>query len=92
VEALLLYQPRPAVREQDMPIGKTMSVDKAKDTSPKKLVTENKTVEAKSESSTKTDNKPDPTPRTQGMGEGQKPVSKAYKDNWNDIFGKRKKR
>jgi len=39
------------------------------------------------------------------MGEGQKPVSKAsiqsqypkpvskaYKDNWNDIFGKKKKR
>jgi hypothetical protein len=25
-------------------------------------------------------------------GEGQKPVSKAYKDNWNVIFGKRKKR
>ncbi len=69
-----------------------MSVDKAKDTSPKKPVTENKTDEAKSESPTKTDNKPDPTPRKQGMGEGQKPVSKAYKDNWNDIFGKRKKR
>jgi hypothetical protein len=51
-----------------------MSVDKAKDTSPKKPVTEYKTVEAKSESS-KTDNKPDPTPKRQGMGEGQKPVS-----------------
>jgi hypothetical protein len=25
-------------------------------------------------------------------GEGQKPVSKAYKDNWNLIFGKKKKR
>jgi len=25
-------------------------------------------------------------------GEGQKPVSKAYKDNWDVIFGKRKKR
>jgi hypothetical protein len=25
-------------------------------------------------------------------GEGQKPVSKAYRDNWNVIFGKRKKR
>jgi hypothetical protein len=25
-------------------------------------------------------------------GEGQKPVSKAYKDNWNVIFGKKKKR
>jgi hypothetical protein len=25
-------------------------------------------------------------------GEGQKPVSKAYRDNWNVIFGKKKKR
>lgn len=25
-------------------------------------------------------------------GEGQKPVSKAYKDNWNLIFGEKKKR
>ena len=36
--------------------------------------------------------KPDATPKKQGMGEGQKPVSKAYKDNWNDIFRKKKKR
>ena len=25
-------------------------------------------------------------------GEGQKPVSQAYRDNWNLIFGKKKKR
>jgi hypothetical protein len=25
-------------------------------------------------------------------GEGQKPVSKAYKDNWNAIYAKKKKR
>jgi hypothetical protein len=25
-------------------------------------------------------------------GEGQKPVSKAYRDNWNEIFAKKKKR
>jgi len=25
-------------------------------------------------------------------GEGQKPVSKAYRENWNLIFGKKKKR
>lgn len=65
-----------------------MSVDKAKDIPSKKPTTENKIVEAKPESSTKTDT----TPKKQGMGEGQKPVSKAYKDNWNDIFGKKKKR
>jgi hypothetical protein len=69
-----------------------MSVDKVKDTPPKKPIAENKIVEAKPESSTKTERKPDATPKKQGMGEGQKPVSKAYKDNWNDIFGKKKKR
>jgi hypothetical protein len=68
-----------------------MSVDKVKDTPPKKPIAENKIVEAKPESSTKTERKPDATPKKQGMGEGQKPVSKAYKDNWNDIFGKKKK-
>lgn len=36
--------------------------------------------------------KPDAAPSKQGMGEGQKPVSQAYKDNWNAIFGKKKKR
>lgn len=44
------------------------------------------------ETTSKDDSKPDATPKRQGMGEGQKPVSKAYKDNWNDIFGKKKKR
>jgi hypothetical protein len=69
-----------------------MSVDKAKDTSPKKPITESKVVEPKPESSTRIENKPDVASKKQGRGEGQKPVSKAYKDNWNDIFGKKKKR
>jgi hypothetical protein len=33
----------------------------------------------------------DAAPTKQGMGEGQKPVSQAYKDNWNAIFAKKKK-
>jgi hypothetical protein len=32
------------------------------------------------------------SPPGYNRGEGQKPVSKAYKDNWNAIFGKKKKR
>ena len=69
-----------------------MSVDKAKDQSPKKSIAENKVVEAKPESSSNTESQTDATPKKQSMGEGQKAVSKAYKDNWNDIFGKKKKR
>lgn len=69
---------------------------KTKDATPKKTVTETKAVEAKAveakaETPT-TESKPDAAPKRQGMGEGQKPVSKAYKDNWNDIFGKKKRR
>ena len=68
-----------------------MTVEKSKEAAPKKTAAETKAVEAKTETPT-TDSKPDAAPKKQGMGEGQKPVSKAYKDNWNDIFGKKKKR
>jgi len=81
--------------------------NKSKEAAPKKPAVETKAVEtkagdakagdaqaveAKAESSTKTESKPEAAPKKQGMGEGQKAVSKAYKDNWNDIFGKKKKR
>ena len=79
-----------------------MSVDKTKDAASKKTIAENKVVEAKPDAVGKTENKPDSPSMTeskpdapaskQGMGEGQKAVSKAYKDNWNDIFAKKKKR
>jgi hypothetical protein len=32
------------------------------------------------------------SPSDYSRGEGQKPVSKAYKDNWNAIYGKKKKK
>jgi hypothetical protein len=64
-----------------------MSVDKPKDTASKKVIAEKKVIEAKQDSTSKTENKPDlpskiesspdaPASR-QGMGEGQKAVSKA---------------
>jgi hypothetical protein len=31
-------------------------------------------------------------PANYSRGEGQKPVSKAYKENWNAIYGKKKKK
>jgi predicted GNAT family N-acyltransferase len=36
--------------------------------------------------------KSEAAPSNRGMGEGQKAVSQAYKDNWNAIFAKKKKR
>ena len=32
------------------------------------------------------------SPSSYSRGEGQKPVSKAYKDNWNAIYAKKKKK
>jgi len=34
----------------------------------------------------------DASPSGYSRGEGQKPVSKAYRDNWNAIFAKKKKK
>jgi hypothetical protein len=36
--------------------------------------------------------KADATPSGYSRGEGQKPVTQVYKDNWNAIFAKKKKR
>jgi hypothetical protein len=47
---------------------------------------------SKAETSPKGEAKPDAASKKQAMGEGQKPVTQAYKDNWNAIFGKKKKR
>jgi hypothetical protein len=47
---------------------------------------------SKPETSPKAEGKPDAVAKKQGMGEGQKPVTQAYKDNWNAIFAKKKKR
>jgi len=84
-----------------------MSVDdkKTKNTAAKKEpVTETKTAEtapktegaktegAKTEGAKAEGVKADAAPSNKGMGEGQKPVSQAHKDNWNAIFAKKKKR
>jgi hypothetical protein len=79
-----------------------MSVDdkKAGNFAPKKEpVTQSKTAEpalktegVKSEAAKAEGIKPDAAPPNKGMGEGQKPVSQAYKDNWNAIFAKKQKK
>jgi len=51
-----------------------------------------KSETSKAETSPKGEAKPDAASKKQAMGEGQKPVTQAYKDNWNAIFGKKKKR
>ena len=73
--------------------------DKKTKVTKKEPVTESKTAEAAPKTEgvktvgDKTEAaKPGAAPAKQGMGEGQKRVSQAYKDNWNAIFGNKKKK
>ena len=73
--------------------------DKKTKVTKKEPVTESKTAEAapktegvKTEGDKTEAAKPGAAPAKQGMGEGQKRVSQAYKDNWNAIFGNKKKK
>jgi hypothetical protein len=76
---------------------KSKSPEKAgpKDKAPAKADAKTDTkADAKTETKAdaKTDTKPDAkseAPKNYSRGEGQKPVSQAYKDNWNAIFGKK---
>ena len=63
---------------------------KAAETAPKTEAV--KTEAAKAEAAKAEAAKPDAAPPNKGVGEGQKPVSQAYKDNWNAIFAKKKKK
>jgi hypothetical protein len=48
--------------------------------------------EAKPEGKAEVGEKAADAPASYSRGEGQKPVTKAYKDNWNAIYGKKKKK
>ena len=69
--------------------------DKKTETSPapsKEVALENKSSPGTKPSPTEGAQKPTASSSTYTRGEGQKPVSQAYRDNWNIIFAKRKKR
>jgi hypothetical protein len=52
----------------------------------------NKSTSAVEPSKAESGEKDADLPSGYSRGEGQKPVSKAYKDNWNAIYAKKKKR
>jgi hypothetical protein len=68
------------------------------------VASDDKKITAKDNAPPKDKSAPDPSPsKAEGdkeadkssgynRGEGQKPVSQAYRDNWNLIFAKKKKR
>jgi hypothetical protein len=68
-----------------------MSADDKK-SAKKEPAAESKVAEPKTEAVKPEAGKSEAGPSNRGMGEGQKPVSQAYKDNWNAIFAKKKKR
>ena len=51
-----------------------------------------KSKDAPAETAAKTESADTPAPADYSRGEGQKPVTKAYKENWDAIFGKKKKK
>jgi hypothetical protein len=54
----------------------------------RKMTVSDKTTKADSTPATKTESS-DAAPSRYSRGEGQKPVSQAYRDNWNAIYGKK---
>ena len=70
--------PKAPTKEKAPPKEKTAV--EPKDKTPAETPAEAKT-EAKAEA-----------PKNYGRGEGQKPVSQDYKDNWDAIYGKKKKK
>ena len=63
------------------------------DPAPKtKVPPENKSASGADPSKTEGSEIAATSPSGYSRGEGQKPVSKAYRDNWNVIFGKKTKR
>lgn len=70
------------------PAAKTETVAKKKDEAQPK----DKSTPAADVPKTESGEKAAVAPSSYSRGEGQKPVSQAYKDNWNAIYGKKKKK
>jgi hypothetical protein len=95
------------IRSGKTALGKTMARDDKKTSpAPKIAATEKKEVAAKKDegqpkdkstldadrSKAESGEKAAGSPSDYSRGEGQKPVSKAYRDNWNAIFAKKKRK
>jgi hypothetical protein len=72
----------PAVKKETASADKSASTDTSKTADAPKTADTSKTEAADTGGA----------PKNYSRGEGQKVVTQAYRDNWNDIFGKKKKR
>jgi hypothetical protein len=72
--------------------AKTSPAAKPEASAKKKEASEAKSVSAAEPAKAEVRNAAAATPKSYSRGEGQKPVTQAYKDNWNAIYGKMKKK
>ncbi len=66
-----------------------------KTSKPKEMAAPKEKTSVEPKEKTPAEAKPDAkaeAPKNYSRGEGQKTVTQAYKDNWNAIYGKKKKR
>jgi hypothetical protein len=75
-------------KTKTIPPPKTEAATTKKDPSP----TKDKAALTVEPSKAEGDDPAAASPKSYSRGEGQKPVSQAYKDNWNAIYGKRNKK
>jgi hypothetical protein len=78
--------PTEAISPSAIATGKTMTNEKAA-TKDKSSSTDSATTTSKTESKTESSTSSSGAPANYSRGEGQKPVSSAYRENWNLIFG-----
>jgi hypothetical protein len=89
-------KPQPAPKKESIPKDKGASgadaskaADSPKTTDSPKTADASKTTDAPKAEAGETTGA---APKGYSRGEGQKPVTQAYKDNWNAIFAKKKKK
>ena len=74
------------------PAPENGGVEKTADAAKKDGQPKDKTTPDADRSKAESGDKTAGSPAGYSRGEGQKPVSKAYRDNWNAIFGNKKKK
>jgi hypothetical protein len=87
------YKTMPRQDKKMSPAHKNGAADKKEAAAKKDEVQpKGKTMPDADKSKAESGEKAASSPSGYSRGEGQKPVSKAYRDNWNAIFGNKKKK
>ena len=82
----------PAPKTKADPVAKSDASKKDKSTADAKSTVDAKSTADAAPAKAEGGEKEAGSPSSYHRGEGQKPVTQAYKDNWNLIFGEKKKK